>query len=236
MNHRALYRSTFSRLHTSPDFHVEASTNMTMMNGKKMIGSVLIAAVLVAALTCAAVAAVRMLTAPEAASAVGDAALAAALAGEDAIVLDESQTCGDYTVDLLSIVSGAAISDFVLDGDLDEERSYLVAALRYTDGTPITVAGEFGLLLTPLVEGYDPVEVNVFTLGGSRCSFVRNGVEYVILDCSSLEPYADHTVYLAAYEGFAPAREIIAYGEDGSIAFAESYTGPQALFEIPMKR
>ncbi len=205
------------------------------MTMKKSFGSILVAAVLVAVLTCAAFAAVRLLTAPEAASAAGNASLAEALSGPDAIALDGSETCGDYTIDLLSIVSGAAISDFVADGEVDAARSYMVAALRYTDGTPIETASINDLMFTPLVEGYDPMEVNIFTLEGARTSFVQDGVEYIILDCSTLEPYAGHTVYFAAYQGISPGREIFSYDEDsGAIAFAEAYNGPQALFTLPL--
>ena len=61
-----------------------------------------------------------------------------------------------------------------------------------------------------------------------------DGVVYYLLDTQSLEMFADHTVYLAFYQGFLPSRELFSMAEDGSIAFAEGITGPHALFTLPL--
>ena len=46
--------------------------------------------------------------------------------------------------------------------------------------------------------------------------------------------FADHTVYLAFYEGGVPTREYFTMAEDGSIAFAQGIAGPHALFTLPL--
>lgn len=58
-----------------------------------------------------------------------------------------------------------------------------------TDGTPenydVVPCGAF--TVTPLVSGYDPRAVNVFTLNGACSSFLRDGRAYYVLDTQSLE-------------------------------------------------
>lgn len=231
MNNRDLYRRTFSKLHTSPDFHVEAKT----MHLRKPIGSLLAAAILVAVLTCAAVAGMRFLTPAEAARQAGDTTLAAALEAPGALALNESQTFGSYTIDLLGVVSGENLSDFAPSEALDTARSYLVAAIRCSDGRSIETAGETGIQFSPLISGLDVGRVNAWTLSGGVTSFVQDGVEYIIFDCATLEPFADHTIYFAAYEGFVPNDSIFAMDpQTGEISFAEGYDGPGALFTIPL--
>ena len=65
--------------------------------------------------------------------------------------------------------------------------------------------------------------------------FAQDGVYYYLLDTLDLNPFADHTVYLAFYEGSSiPSREQFTMGEDGSIAFREDVTGAHALFTLPL--
>ena len=82
--------------------------------------------------------------------------------------------------------------------------------------------------------GYSPMAVNNWTLGAQANCIDRDGVVYYLLDTQSLEIFADHTVYLAFYQGFLPSRELFSMAEDGSIAFAEGITGPHALFTLPL--
>lgn len=230
MNNRELYQRTFSKLHTSADFHVEAKT----MHAKKSISGILAAAALAALLLCTAMAAVRFWLPQEVARETGDDALAEAFEMPGAIALGESQSCGDYTVDLLGVTSGVNLSRFAADSEIDTARSYVVAAVSRSDGKPIVQAGETGIRFSPLISGYAPSRVNAWTLYGSQQSFVKDGVEYVIFDCSTLEPFADHTIYFAAYEGFVPDNSTFSMAEDGTISFAEGYEGAQALFTLPL--
>lgn len=89
--------------------------------------------------------------------------------------------------------------------------------------------------ITPLVEGYKPWQINIFTIGnGGRQNFIYEGVEYIIVECVSIEIFADKTVYIAAYEGGAPGSETFTISDDGTISFNESYNGTKALFEVPL--
>jgi hypothetical protein len=64
--------------------------------------------------------------------------------------------------------------------------------------------------------------------------FIYEGVNYFIFECSNLEIFADHTVYLAAYEGFAPSAEIFKMDENGEIAFIDGFDKPHAMFTLPL--
>ena len=87
------------------------------------------------------------------------------------------------------------------------------------------------------MSGYSPLVVNSWTLEGGVTGFAQDGVYYYLLDTLDLNPFADHTVYLAFYEGSSiPSRDQFTMGEDGSIAFREDVTGAHALFTLPLTR
>ena len=88
--------------------------------------------------------------------------------------------------------------------------------------------------MTPLVSGYSPNVVNTWTLNTMLTGFLQDGVCYFLLDTKSLEMFADHTVYLAFYEGgTVPSRAQFTMGEDGSIAFREDFEAPTPCSPCP---
>ena len=158
--------------------------------------------------------------------------LAEVFSKEDTFFEIPAQTSGDYTIELLGMTSGKNL-DEVVDTAVDKEMSYIVGAITKKDGSPMTDYSN--LMITPLVEGYKPWQVNIFTVGnGGKHSFIYEGVEYFLVECGSIEIFADSRVYIAAYEGGAPSTKEFSISEDGKIYFNESYTGTRALFEIPL--
>ncbi len=214
---RQNYRAAFDAVDFSPDFEErtlqklaamrhasEKEQNKMSMNRTKKI--TLLAAAAVALLAVTVSAAVLWLTPAQVAVELNDPMLAEAFQSEAAVILNETQTVGDYTVTLMGMVSGANISQWC--ADVQESRTYAVVSVVRTDGTPLTeenydVVPCGAFTVTPLVSGYDPRAVNVFTLNGACSSFLRDGRAYYVLDTQSLEIFSDHTVYLALYEGFA---------------------------------
>lgn len=85
-----------------------------------------------------------------------------------------------------------------------------------------------------LVAGYSPLAVNNWTLNSFANGIAVDGSYYYLLDTQDLRIFADHTVYLAFYKGFAPSSEVFSVAEDGSISFAEDFDGAQALFTLPL--
>lgn len=189
----------------------------------------LIAVALIAALSAVALGASYFLSPKDIAEQMKDRTLAAEFAKIDTPFSLPPQTSGDYTFQILGVTSGKNLSDYT---DADTEKSYVVGAIARADGVPLTERSD--IMISPLVAGYRPWHINAFTLGGGRSDILHEGVDYFIFESNSLEIFADHTVYIAAYEGIAPGAETFAMEEDGSIRYQDSYNGPKALFTLPM--
>lgn len=232
------------RDHISAPFDIE-SEELTMKKKNRTVKGILcVAAVITALLGTTVFAAYHLMTASEIAEMADYGELADILSENDTSFDIAPQKCGDYTVELLGITTGKNLSNFTEDIG-DDDRTYIVGSISRTDGKPLLDYP--GLMLTPLISGYNPWEVNIFTLGARKCEFITDDdmVNYFVYECDSLEMFADHTVYIAVYgnmsedsnsAGFAPSPDIFAIDEDGSIRFAESYKGVGALFTIPLDK
>ena len=55
---------------------------------------------------------------------------------------------------------------------------------------------------------------------------------YYVLDTGDFQMFADHTVYLAVYEGFVPSYDTFSAAEDGTYSIRAGVTG--ALFTLPL--
>lgn len=200
---------------------------------KGFIKAVSIAAA-VALLTVSAYAASRWLSPAQVADMNGNTALAQAFESEDAIKLNQSVQTENFCVTLAGLVSGENLSE--LSDQADQARTYAVMILESLDGTPLN-ADDFPIVeytLTPLVAGFTPWTVNNWTLNASVSLLERDGVLYYLLDTQNIEMFADHTVYMAFYQGTLPDRDTFTMAEDGTIAFAEGVEGPHALFTLPL--
>lgn len=143
-------------------------------------------------------------------------------------------TSGDeeYTVSVLGYASDKELNE--INGELTEEnRIYLVVSIARTDRTPLSSADGMPLQISPLVEGYEPFKVNLWTFGAGADGLQSDGVLYYFFNIGDLEIFADRTVYLAFYEGFTPQGALM-MNPDGSIDFREDYEGFRALFELPL--
>lgn len=239
------YRKAFDELSFSADFQARTAdllqqrarelekerNNMTFGKTKKM--AVLIAAC-VALLAVSVSAAVMWLTPAQVAEEHNQPLLAEAFGGPDAIEINETVESGDFSITLLGLVSGRNLD--TLNPDLEKDHTYSVLALRRLDGTALTNQ-DFDFMsytMTPLVAGTSPAAVNNWTLDAGASGMAKDGVYYYLLDTQSLEMFADRTVYMAFYEGFAPNNDIFTVAEDGTIAFADDFTGVHALFTLPL--
>ena len=200
---------------------------------KKMnLKAVLLAAAEVAAMSVTAYAAITL--APrDVAQRAGNEALAAAFEGEDAITVNETKTVGDYNVTLMGLVSGTGLSRVEsLPDSVDQDKTYAVLAYARTDGADITEDVP-DLTVSPLVEGYAPWRLNAWTLGGGVSSFAQEGVLYYLFECDNVEPFADHTVYLAVYPGthIPPSAELFGFEDATGVITSK---GEAALFSLPL--
>lgn len=239
------YRKAFDEISFSADFQARTAdllqrrarelekerNNMTFGKTKKM--AVLIAAC-AALLAVSVSAAVMWLTPAQVAEEYSQPLLAEAFNGPDAITINETVESGDFSITLLGLVSGRNLD--TLNPDVEADHTYSVLALRRLDGTPLEneTFDFMQYTMTPLVAGTSPAAVNNWTLDAGVTGMSKDGVYYYLLDTASIEMFADRTVYMAFYEGFAPNNTIFTVSEDGTIAFAEDFTGVHALFTLPL--
>lgn len=224
---------TAALLHLRAD-ELEKEHSVIMKSNHKKI-AVLIAACVALAVSVSA--AVMKLSPSQVATENGHTELAEAFESKDAIVINETVESGDFAITLMGLVSGENLKDYTnYDPPVEGSRTYAVLALRRLDGTPVTNENyDFSRhTMTPLVAGCSPAGVNDWTLGGGACGFAKDGIYYYLLDTQSLEIFADHTVYIAFYEGGVPNNTIFTVADDGTISFCDDFIGVHALFTIPL--
>ena len=236
------YRDAFDAVGFSADFEeqtlqkleaarqrIEKEQNkMSMIRMKK---AALLTAAAVALLAISVSAAMLWLTPAQVADRVEEPLLAEVFQSEDAIVLDESVTAGDYQITLAGMVSGEDLSaptDY--NGEIINDRTYAVFRVARADGEPLTDYPN--LSYSPLVDGYHVRCVNAWTLGTTTQQFIEDGVIYCLFDCRNLEMFADHPVRFAIYEGGVPNTDLFSMAEDGTISLREGVVG--ALFTLPL--
>ena len=234
---REQYRAQVDALSFSSDFQDRTMARLAQEKERKPmkkmnLKAVLLAAAVVAAMSVTAYAAITL--APrDVAQRAGNEALAAAFEGEDAITVNETKTVGDYNVTLMGLVSGTGLSRVEsLPDSVDQDKTYAVLAYARTDGADITEDAP-DLTVSPLVEGYAPWRLNAWTLGGGVSSFAQEGVLYYLFECDKVEPFADHTVYLAVYPGThtPPSAELFGFEDATGVITSK---GEAALFSLPL--
>ena len=234
---REQYRAQVDALSFSSDFQDRTMARLAQEKERKPmkkmnLKAVLLAAAVVAAMSVTAYAAITL--APrDVAQRAGNEALAAAFEGEDAITVNETKTVGDYNVTLMGLVSGTGLSRVEsLPDSVDQDKTYAVLAYARTDGADITEDVP-DLTVSPLVEGYAPWRLNAWTLGGGVSSFAQEGVLYYLFECDNVEPFADHTVYLAVYPGThtPPSAELFGFEDATGVITSK---GEAALFSLPL--
>lgn len=234
------YRQAVDAVSFRPDFTrrtlslLEAHRKETASMNKLSFKTALAAAALVAALAVTASAAFLFLTPGQVARQVGNPALAAAFESDAAVSVNDTQSVGDYQLTLMGLLPGQTLRQVEgLTDQVQDAKTYAVLAYTRADGAPIEDDVP-ELTVTPLVEGYAPWAVNAWTLGGGTHTFAQSGALYYLFECDSVEPFADHTVYLAAYPGThtPPGAEIFSFGTDGAIAYQPGQEG--VLFPLPL--
>lgn len=241
MNRRD-YRAAFDAVDFSADFEERTLQKLAavrqasekeqiIMPMNRVKKTALLIAAAVALLAVSVSAAVVWLTPAQVADRVEEPLLAEAFQSEDAIVLDESVTAGDYQITLAGMVSGEDLSvPTNYNGEIINDRTYAVFRVARADGEPLTDYPN--LSYSPLVDGYHVRCVNAWTLGTTTQQFIEDGVIYCLFDCRNLEMFADHPVRFAIYEGGIPNTDLFSMAEDGTISLRESVVG--ALFTLPL--
>lgn len=219
--------------------------NNTMFKNRKnrYTAAAVIGAAVLAAGSITGYAALKYLTPSQAALELDDNKLAKAFEGEKAILINETQKYDDYTISLFGVASGADISDYILpDSALGDGTMYAVLAMEKTDGTPMpdTSSDEYGsftFFASPYIQGLAPKDFNIYTLGTGYSEFVKDGVQYRLLEFDDISIFADRTIYIGVSEGMA--YDVSAYIFDettGEISKNPGYSGINALFTLPIDK
>ena len=236
------YRAAFDAVDFSADFEERTLQKLAaagqasekeqiIMPMNRVKKTALLVAAAVALLAVSVSAAVLWLSPAQVADRAEKPLLAEAFQGDDAILLDESVTAGDYQITLAGMVSGEDLSyPMEYNGEIINDRTYAVFRVARADGEPLTDYPN--LSYSPLVDGYHVRCVNAWTLGTTTQQFIEDGVIYCLFDCRNLEMFADHPVRFAIYEGGIPNTDLFSMAEDGTISLRESVVG--ALFTLPL--
>lgn len=146
----------------------------------------------------------------------------------------QTVTDGAYTVTYLGHVTGESISDRAGSAwELHPERTYVAVAIEKADGTEITY--ENNVFVTPLIQGLRPWTYNIASMNGSYTGKIIEGVLYRIIECDTIEIFADKKLYLAVSDTSFYSVDAFNYDENsGLVTENEDYEGTNILFDLKL--
>lgn len=243
--HRAVLEA-LDRLEDSSMAQPENRKEKPIMFQEKINKYAAVAVIGAAILTAGSItgyAALKYLTPSQAALETNDSKLSEAFRGKDAILINESQKFDDYTISLLGVTSGADISSYASsDIALDSDEMYAVLAMERTDGTPMPDTssddyGSFSFFASPYIQGLAPKDFNMYTLGTGYSEFVKDGIQYRLLQFDNISIFADRTIYIGVNEGMTCNISAFLFDEaTGEISQNPEYSGINALFTLPLDK
>lgn len=149
------------------------------------------------------------------------------------------QVCGPYEITLLGVLTGEKLDEKFCEemGITERERTYAAVAIARTDGSPMLEESGMDFFISPLIEGLNPKDYNIASMGGGYTWDVIDGVMYYIVDCYDINCFADRTIYLTVLDRTFYSVDAYAYDETtGAISRKDTYDGVNLLFELPMDK
>lgn len=200
-----------------------------------------IAVALTLALSVSVYAATRLLTPGEVATRLEQPALAQAFKDGKAVEIHESITSGGYIFTLQGLLPGNSLAPLTPQAEhVSPDKTYVVISIAKTDGgtMPDPQSPDYAkntFFVTPLIKGQKPWQVNIALLNGGYSEFWENGVLYRIIECDSLEMFADRGLYLAVSSGALYDSKAFSYDEaTGEVSLNQDYDRAHALFNLPL--
>lgn len=166
--------------------------------------------------------------------------LAQAFEGKDAILINEKQSYGGYTVTLLGMTSGKNLEAYTEENQVDSDKMYVVTAIENADGSPMPKTADdaywdINFFASPMINSLNPAFYHVATLRGGYTEIERDGILYRITDCDSVLAFADRPLYFCVQSGIFYDSNAYDYDEEaGTITRNENYEGLNALFTLPI--
>jgi hypothetical protein len=219
---------------------LKENKNMKPVRNKRMVIA-LIAAAIILAMSATAFAAWQLLSPKQVAEHLGNNTLANAFDGENAIEINKTITSEGYVFTLLGVTSGENLSEFKSSAqDINPDRTYAVVSIAKQDGSqmPAISDEEYGqnpFIISPLIKGQKPWQVNIFTMHGGYSECVVDGIMYRMIECDSIEMFADRGIYLCISAGNFIDNQTVSYNEKtGEISPNVDFKGASALFDLPL--
>ncbi|MDE6312847.1 MAG: hypothetical protein K2M46_04400 [Lachnospiraceae bacterium] len=219
---------------------IKENEHMKIKTGKRTLVAALTLVCVLGIGSLTTYAAWKFLTPDNVASKLDYGRVAEAFQSPDAVKVNETQSYGGYDITLLGIVSGKGLSKYISDGQIMDNRTYCVTAIAKQDGTPMPETsddayGEQPFLVSPLIQGYNPIWYNIFTMNGGYSDIVEDGVLYRLAECDTVELFADKEIYLCVLDDAFYNADAYVYDETtGRISRNTSYNGINALFSLPL--
>ncbi len=198
------------------------------------------AAVMVAALVLpvGVSAAVRYLTPKEVAEELNYQFLAEAFAGKDSNLCSLTISSGGYNITFMGITFGKNLIEYSEAAEVD--KTYAVVAIERQNGESMEDAEDF--FVSPLIGGCQPWQVNIFTLndsGSGAAYFTKDGVQYRLIECDSIEMFADRDLYIGVSTNNGPFcnNESFCYNEEtGKITSNTKNGAVSAVFTLALDK
>ena len=212
---------------------------------RRIPAAVLVTACILILCSSTALAVYKYLTPAEVATETNDDTLQKAFLGENAILVNETQESGGFRITLLGSVAGKNISDFLSTngkGEVEDDRIYTVVAIERADGTPMpdTSSDEYGkeeFYVSHYIRGLNPRIYSLMSMGGGYTEFVKDGIQYRILEMDNIEMFADKGIYVGVSSGTFYDNDAYLYDETtGEMSRNGSYGGVNVLFDLPVDK
>lgn len=204
----------------------------TMKKKKFTKKQILLTAIVVCVIGITGFSAVQFLSAKDVADNIGDTVLSQYF--DENEIISETKTDGKYKATVLGIASGEKISKFKSSAwDLFPERTYVAVAVEKSDGSEMSYDDQ--ILVTPLIQGLEPFRYNIVTMNGGYSANIIDGILYRIIECDSVELFADRNIYLAVTDStFLNNTQYDFEKDSGIITPNEKYEGTNILFDLEL--
>ena len=213
--------------------------------GKRKIGFIAAAAAVfvLAVSSTAAVAAVKYLTKNEIVTGMENNAAEKAFQEGESLELDESLEAGDYRFNLYGVTTEEELIKSGFKEDMEREGgTYVVLSIERLNGEPMpdTSSDAYNNLhffISPLIQGLEPWQYNMASMGGGHSTMVKDGVLYRMIQCDDIALFADRQIYLCITDTDFYETAAYNYNEsDGTITRNEYYEGINLLMELPIDK
>ena len=187
-----------------------------------------------------------LLSAPQAAEAMGESDVAALFEGDEAVAVNQTQSDAGYDVTLLGLVTGEHLtenwnSSWGDDGP-ENGTTYAVVAVRKSDGTPMPEVTDAADDFYPSETFAQPVlaipelDPMAYTLHVEAICMTADGVRYLLVACDNVEIFADRDVVLCVSTGGSGFSNFAFYYDEatGAITAEPDYAGVNLVFDLPL--